>query len=175
MSSGLSRRDLLRGGAFALAAALVGPGGAVLGAPGPTVRLVTEDKGHRVRFDPVGLLVPLGATVTWRLAAGVHTVTAYHPDNGSDYLGIPEGATPWDSGYLMREGETFRHTFEVPGVYDYFCRPHEAAGMVGRLVVTAGASAGPEPDTSMLPAAARAGLPPVRVIVAQKVVPRWPA
>ena len=27
------------------------------------------------------------------------------------------------------------HTFTIPGVYDYLCMPHEAAGMVGRIVV----------------------------------------
>jgi len=27
------------------------------------------------------------------------------------------------------------HTFTIPGVYDYLCMPHEAAGMVGRIIV----------------------------------------
>ena len=29
----------------------------------------------------------------------------------------------------------FDVTLTAPGVYDYFCTPHEAAGMVGRIVV----------------------------------------
>ncbi|MCL5279758.1 MAG: plastocyanin/azurin family copper-binding protein [Planctomycetes bacterium] len=29
----------------------------------------------------------------------------------------------------------FQHTFEVPGTYVYFCLPHEAMGMVGKVTV----------------------------------------
>jgi len=47
----------------------------------------------------------------------------------------PEAAAPWDSGFLVKPGDTFEVTFTVEGVYDYFCLPHEAAGMVGRIVV----------------------------------------
>ena len=48
-------------------------------------------------------------------------------------------AKPWDSGVLLAEdptrAATFEHVFTVQGVYDYFCKPHERAGMVGRIVV----------------------------------------
>lgn len=33
------------------------------------------------------------------------------------------------------ENATFERVFAVPGVYDYFCKPHELAGMAGRIVV----------------------------------------
>ena len=35
----------------------------------------------------------------------------------------------------MNPGRHFEVTLTVPGVYDYFCAPHEVAGMVGRIVV----------------------------------------
>ena len=38
-------------------------------------------------------------------------------------------------------GESFEVELTEPGVYDYFCIPHEHAGMVGRIVV-----GGPGPD-----------------------------
>jgi len=38
---------------------------------------------------------------------------------------------------VLQPGEHFDLTLSVPGVYDYFCAPHEQAGMVGRLVVGA--------------------------------------
>jgi hypothetical protein len=73
----------------------------------------------------------------------------------------------------------------VPGVYDYFCAPHEAAGMVGRIVV--GKPAGPgtlpfdyfrgRPGTSAwvpVPAAARKAFPSVSEIVRARVVRRPP-
>ena len=47
---------------------------------------------------------------------------------------IPEKATPWDSDYLLPE-EEFSVTLSEPGVYDFYCIPHEHAGMVGRIVV----------------------------------------
>lgn len=41
---------------------------------------------------------------------------------------------PWDSGFLLPE-ESFEVRLDHPGVYDYYCIPHEHAGMVGRIVV----------------------------------------
>ena len=36
---------------------------------------------------------------------------------------------------ITNPGDHFEVTLTVPGVYDYYCMPHEAAGMVGRIVV----------------------------------------
>lgn len=137
------------------------------------VRLIHDRATGLVAFDPAGLHVEPGTTVRWVNTGDVHTVTAYHPANGDRPLRIPADAEPWDSGYLTAPGATFSRRFTVPGVYDYFCRPHEAAGMAGRLVVgTGGAGARPfdEPagdgrDPRPVPAAAREALPPVEAIV----------
>ena len=102
----------------------------------------SDDLGTQVAFEPVGLLIQPGQTVRWRNAGNnVHTTTAYHPDNDDHPLRIPETAPPWDSGYLVNPGDQFEVTLTVEGVYDYFCAPHEIAGMVGRIVV--GRPAGP--------------------------------
>jgi plastocyanin len=105
------------------------------------VRAVMSPDGARVHFEPARLRIEPGDTVRWIQVSGYHSVAAYHPSNGNRELRIPEGAEPWDSGVLLgqypREGSTFEHTFTVGGVYDYFCQPHEAAGMVGRIVVGA--------------------------------------
>lgn len=98
-----------------------------------TVQMVTEDGEYY--FDPVGLLVEQGETITWRIESGAHSSTAYHPDNDDDASRIPEGAEPWDSGILSEQGATFDYTFEVGGTYDYYCTPHKTLGMVGRIVV----------------------------------------
>jgi hypothetical protein len=47
---------------------------------------------------------------------------------------MPEDAKPWESDYLL-PNESFSATLSEPGVYDYYCHPHEHAGMVGRIVV----------------------------------------
>lgn len=103
------------------------------------VRAIMSRDGSEVYFDPVGLRIQLGDTVRWIQVNGYHSVTAYHPANGDRELRIPEHAQPWNSGMLLGEypakGSSFEHTFTVPGVYDYLCIPHEAAGMVGRIIV----------------------------------------
>jgi plastocyanin len=161
LSDGLSRRTFMAAGGLALA----GPFVLRLGAPArgaglAEIRMLEARRGAHVAFDPVGLFVAPGTIVRWTLDSGVHTATAYHPANGRP-LRIPEGAEPWDSGYLLEPGAAFEVTLDVEGVYDFFCRPHEAAGMVGRIVV--GRPAGPAltPPGEELPALARAALPPV--------------
>ena len=57
-----------------------------------------------------------------------------------------------DSGYLLPD-EEFSLTLTRSGAYDYFCIPHEHAGMVGRIVVAAegeavSAPTGPSPSRS---------------------------
>lgn len=125
--------------------------------------------GSQVWFRPRGLLIRPGTTVRWTNddAANVHTVTAYHADNGKPRR-MPADADSWNSGYLM-PGESFSLTFDVPGVYDYFCIPHEQAGMVGRIVVKgngAGQSDHPYAHTDTdLPEQALANFPAVNEII----------
>ena len=137
--------------------------------------------GSRVWFDPIGLYVEPDTTVRWIVRANVHTTTAYHPQNDHHSLRIPEGAVPWNSGVLVEPGEHFDVTLSEAGVYDYYCVPHEAAGMVGRIVVgrTAGPGAKPfdywlgRPGTERwrdVPATARAVFPSVDSILAERRV-----
>lgn len=100
-----------------------------------------------VAFEPATITVAPDEEVVWyNNSARSHSITAYED-------GIPEGADyfatgGYDSERAAREawdglngaiqtGETFAHTFELPGTYSYFCIPHERAGMVGRVVVEA--------------------------------------
>ena len=133
MSRRLSRRRFLEVGGLAVA-------GLAAGVPWPNrtheIRMWSDAGGAHVGFVPRGLLVAPGDTVRWVVdGANVHTSTAYHPANGNAPLRIPTGARPWDSGYLLHPGDHFEVLLNIPGVYDYFCRPHEAVGMVGRIVV----------------------------------------
>ena len=102
------------------------------------VKLIQTPSGMAY-FDPAGIRIAPGDTVRWVQINGFHSITAYHPRNDNHELRIPASAQPWDSDILLADspmrGATFEHTFTVPGVYDYFCKPHEMAGMVGRIVV----------------------------------------
>ena len=127
------------------------------------VRMVTE--GSSFYFDPVGLAIEPGTTVRFINASGMHGTSSYSDDNGKPQR-IPDGAEGWASPIFNEEGATFDVTFTEEGVYDYFCPPHEALGMVGRIVV-GDPAAFPAQDASQLdfPAAAEA-LPSVDAILA---------
>ena len=94
-----------------------------------------SERSEHVWFDPVGVFVPRGTTIRWIVDNDVHTTTAYHPANDHHSLRIPKGTAPWDSGFLVEKGAHFDVTLTVEGVYDYYCMPHEEAGMVGRIIV----------------------------------------
>jgi plastocyanin len=179
-----SRRAFLKAGGLALAGYGIAPlfGLRLHASVGPELIDMRSDAlGARVWFDPIGLYVKPGTTVRWVARENVHTTTAYHPSNDHHALRIPEGAMPWDSGFLVKPGATFDVTLTVPGVYDYYCMPHEGAGMVGRIVVGKGIGPGALPfdywvgktgtgDWRSVPDAARAAFPSVERILAERRV-----
>jgi plastocyanin len=133
-------------------------------------------RGERVWFDPFGLSVTSGTTIrfTNRDPGNGHTATAYHPDNYDRKRRIPELATPWDSDFLLPD-EYFEVTLTVPGVYDYYCLPHEMAAMVGRVVVGTPGDVGWDhstEDDDDVSDQVLAVLPPVDKVIAEGAV-RW--
>lgn len=98
-----------------------------------TVAMVTTEDGGQ-HFEPHIVWVEQGGTVTWELESGVHTATAYAPENDLPQR-VPEDGAAFDSGTVSEAGATFEQTFETPGVYDYVCTPHRSLGMIGTVVV----------------------------------------
>lgn len=150
----VSRRHILRIGG-GLLAGLALPR-LPLAAEAVEIRMQGNADGSQVWFNPIGLRIKPGQTIRWvNLDPGnSHTATAYHPKNFERPLRIPEGAEPWNSDYLL-PNESFSVTLKDEGVYDFFCVPHEHAGMVGRIIVG-------EPDRSSIdsgPAQAAGGEP----------------
>lgn len=169
--SSLQRRRLLAAGGGLIACATLLPVVRAQERDVLEIDMAGTASGAHVWFKPRGLLVRVGQTVTWtnRDKGNVHTVTAYHEDNGKPTR-MPAQATAWDSGYIM-PGKSFSMTFTVAGVYDYYCIPHEQAGMVGRLVVGKVDPHSPytESDDELAPAALN-NLPDVSSIVQQRQV-----
>jgi len=143
------------------------------------IKATADETGRLVYFEPIGILVEPGTTVRWVLERNYHSVAAYHPENGNRELRIPEGAEPWDSGMLLVPGtSTFEVTLTVPGVYDYYCLPHERAGMVGRIIVGEPSGPGAEPfgygaehGWLAVPEAAQRAFPSIEEIMAKGVAP----
>jgi plastocyanin len=95
-------------------------------------------------------------------------------------LRIPIAAQPWSSGYLLPK-QGFAVTLTVEGVYDYFCIPHEHAGMVGRIVVGEATGPGAEPfdyfkgmpqgaNWLTVPMPAQRNFPSIASILSEKIV-----
>lgn len=144
----ITRRGFLRGaGAVGGGAAVAGAGGSAVAQEGTTHQV---DMTDGLVFDPDSLTIAPGDTVVWETVGSVgHSVTAYEDEQ-------PDGVEFWSSSGLDGEqaardaypdqgdvaaGETYEHTFETEGVYDYFCIPHEAAGMIAELEVVEGGAA----------------------------------
>jgi plastocyanin len=87
-------------------------------------------------FVPAEVTITAGQGVVWINGSNlVHTVTA-DPSwaQNAKNVQLPPGAQPFNSGGIA-PGGTFRHVFEEPGTYRYFCIPHEDEGMVGTVIV----------------------------------------
>jgi plastocyanin len=73
-------------------------------------------------FQPGEQAIAVGDTVVWRFQAPGHTTTS---NRGQ--------AERWDSG-TKGQGQTFSHTFNRPGRFQYVCMPH-ASFMNGTIQV----------------------------------------
>lgn len=139
----MHRRAFLAAATGATTAATAGCGDVLGGDAGPEHDVDMASN----RFVPTEYRVAVGETVRWANGSTQgHTVTAYEG-------GLPEGADFFASGGyddeeaareafwdgeragVLYTGDTFEHTFSTPGTHNYFCIPHERAGMVGRVVV----------------------------------------
>ena len=72
-------------------------------------------------FDPSSITVRVGTTVVWR-------------NNGQQTHDIHARDGSFDSP-LLNPGNTFTFTFTKPGLYPYYCIPHEGDGMIGQVEV----------------------------------------
>ena len=109
----------------------------------------TVEMNDDLKFVPADLTIAPGTTVVWENVGSIaHSVTAYE-DN------IPEEASYFASGGFDAEqaarsaypdgsiegGGTYEYTFDTEGTFDYFCIPHESAGMTGTVSVQQGGGA----------------------------------
>jgi len=94
----------------------------------PDADLIVEvGPGGDLVFDPATATVDVGATVAWVWRSANHSVTVEATPADADWSGT--GTTLHDAGFVHE------HTFDVAGVYDYYCDPHRGSGMEGTLTV----------------------------------------
>jgi plastocyanin len=83
----------------------------------------TVEARDNLTFSQPNLVITAGTAVRWvNVGIMLHTVT-------------PDGHSEWTAANLGSNGSTFMHTFDTPGVYEYYCEPHELDGMTGTVTV----------------------------------------
>ena len=149
--SGRTRRDVLRGGVAGVAA--LGAGASAQPATaqggdydgwlsdvdnydGTTVDATGQDaveievgaqgNGGTFAFAPPAIRVSPGTTVTFNWTSNTHNILLEEQPGESSW----EGHEP-----IENTGFTLEHTFDIEGVYKYYCEPHLSLGMKGVVVV----------------------------------------
>ena len=85
-----------------------------------TLQPATEITASGSSFTPADVTVEPGTTVRWIKGSNPHTVT-------------PSGHNEWTEVTLDQTGETFEHTFDNVGTFNYLCEIHD--GMTGVIRV----------------------------------------
>lgn len=128
-------------------ASAVAPGANTSGAPqAPTgkiwdVKMFGDASGYR--FDPATLTIRVGDAVRWTVVSGPpHNVTFWSdsiPPAASIQLSanMPETTAPLSGPLRNNVNDTYVVSFAgvARGTYSYYCTPHLALGMKGRLTV----------------------------------------
>lgn len=89
-----------------------------------------------LQFLPSKVTIKVGQTVAWKNVGKIgHTITTIRSKAAvKSHAAVPPGAPAWDSGFILGS-RSYSRSFTKPGVYRYFCIPHEGGGMVGTIVV----------------------------------------
>ena len=89
-----------------------------------TIDMLNKDaNGNKMVYSKEIAKVAVGDTITWLPASKGHNV---------EFIAGPEG---FDIPKKSKNGKEVSVTFEVPGVYYYWCTPHKGMGMIGLVVV----------------------------------------
>lgn len=83
-------------------------------------------------FEPSSVTISKGDSVTWTNNAGFPHNIVFDED------GVPAGVNAdalSNEDYLNAPGETVTRKFDVAGEYNYYCEPHQGAGMQGKVIV----------------------------------------
>ncbi len=85
---------------------------------------VGASANNSLSFEPVAVHVDPGTAVTWEWSGngGAHNVVS---ETDAFTSGSPTGEA----------GTTFAQTFEEDGIFNYYCDPHRASGMLGSVAV----------------------------------------
>ena len=97
---------------------------AVSSANAMTIEMLNkDDAGNKMVYSEELARVDVGETITWVPTSKGHNV---------EWIAGPDGA---ELPKKSKNGKEVSMTFEVPGIYYYWCTPHKGMGMIGLVVV----------------------------------------
>jgi plastocyanin len=140
----MKRRDFLRtasvpAAATTAAAATSGLGAAQEGTEsggGGGTETVTVGPGGSLVYSP-------GTDEPLRIAPGTTVEFVWESDNHNIVVDSQPDEGGWEGHEpLENTGFSYEHTFETLGTYEYYCQPHQSAGMVGTIEVVENPDAG---------------------------------
>lgn len=89
-----------------------------------TIEMLNKDEaGNKMVYSEELARIEVGETITWIPTSKGHNV---------EWIAGPDGA---DLPKKSKNGKEVSMTFEVPGIYYYWCTPHKGMGMIGLVVV----------------------------------------
>ena len=89
-----------------------------------TIEMLNKQGNESMVFSKKIVRVSVGDTVFWK---------ATDPGHNVEFIkgGVPEGVDKFKTKF----NKDAEYTFEVPGIYAYWCTPHKSMGMIGFIVV----------------------------------------
>ncbi len=114
----MDQSHVTRIGGLLLGGALLA--GCAASAPSGPVATGHVELPRSYRFEPVAIVVPVGAPVTWT-----------NEDQFTHSVQMPGGPN-----FILRPGDSATHTFTQSGEYRYYCSFH-AQDMQGTVIVEA--------------------------------------
>jgi plastocyanin len=129
-SASVDRRTALRATAGLVTAGTVGLAGCSGGGGGSDDNTVLVGPESQLVYEPADLTVTVGEEVNWVWESDNHNVVPSSQPDGANWTGTEGG-----DDQLYDEGHEYSYTFETAGTYEYYCTPHESAGMVGTITV----------------------------------------
>ena len=89
-----------------------------------TIEMLNKQGNESMVFSKKIVRINVGDTVFWKATDSGHNVEFIKG-------GVPEGVGKFKTKF----NKDAEYTFEIPGIYAYWCTPHKSMGMIGFVVV----------------------------------------